>query len=71
MSALSDLLALWAERDSRYGTRKMYGPHGPLTQIEIDSIRVWRRREVDALPVDDRARAWNELNAWVPPTPMR
>lgn len=56
------LAAMWAERDARYATLDR-----PLREDQIESIRAGRKREVNDLPVKDRARAFARAATWYPP----
>lgn len=60
------LLAAWAERDSRYAADRR-----ALSKDMADAVRASRTREVEALPADDRARAWAVLAQWQPPQVIR
>lgn len=63
MNAGTQLVALWHERDSRYGTRRVPG----MTDAEIEAIRAWRLLEVERLPADDREVCRNIWSQWTPP----
>lgn len=56
------LLAVWADRDAVYARRLL-----PLTDHEVESIRAGRKREVDFLPPEQRARAWASVKSWYAP----
>jgi hypothetical protein len=62
---MNDLVARWLERDRRYATR------AELSRSEIDAITAWRRKEVDALPAQERSVAWGILTRWLPPKRYR
>lgn len=63
------LIALWSERDNRYGMRKIMGRVALLSAEEESSIIAFRRYEVRALIEDDpqRIRALTILANWRPP----
>ena len=65
---LKTLVGLWAARDARYGVRRAHGFPNPLTEREVDAIRVWRLREAGDLPdTDDANAALARVAAWQPP----
>lgn len=57
----TELVALWRARDQRYAIRR------PLSESEIDSVKAWRRSEVDDLPAPERSVPWSLLTHWTPP----
>lgn len=64
---LADLLARWAERDSRYSMRKHNGVRAWVTPDEQALIVAVRRAEADTLPGEHRSRALASLSGWTPP----
>lgn len=61
----TELVGLWRVRDQRYAMRR------PLSESEIDSVKAWRRSEVDDLPAPERTVPWNLLIRWTPPLVVR
>ena len=61
MTRAEALWALWRERDRRYGMRRT------LSDGEVQSLLMWRRREVEALPLGDRPSMLAELARWARP----
>ena len=67
----NDLIDAWSERDNRYTRRRFLGIAYPLSDREADVVREHRNREIGLLPPGQRAKAWAELKAWLPPTVAR
>lgn len=61
-ATLSDLLALWRDRDVLYAESTK-----GLRDDQIDSIREYRKKEVNDLPPEQRAKAWGIAASWYPP----
>jgi len=61
------LIGLWYDRDQKYAARKQNGHFLPLTEDEETAIRWWRKREVDALPLDEQSAALGTLSRWTAP----
>lgn len=59
---LGALLILWADRDVAYAQRDK-----ALGREQIEAARSFRLREVNDLPVEQRARAAMRVLAWYPP----
>ncbi len=58
-----ELIALWAERDSRYRLRLSKGIHDG----ELPAILAARRADVANLELPERAAAFRALAVWRPP----
>lgn len=71
MTTATALATRWLERDRRYSTRKENGRFRVMTEEEEVGIRVWRRKEIDGLPADERSAAWGILSRWSPPLSPR
>lgn len=69
MSAVQ-LIKLWRSRDALYAVRKTHGVRAPLTTTEQDSVRAYRRTEVETLVTKarDQERALGELGRWTAPS---
>jgi hypothetical protein len=61
------LVGLWYDRDQKYSHRKIDGRFLPLSEDEEAAIRWWRKREVDALPLEQQTLALATLSRWTPP----
>ena len=59
---LSDLVAIWRDRDVQYAKATR-----ALTEDQIEAIRAFRIKEVNDLPPALRARAWGIAKSWAPP----
>ncbi len=69
MSAADLLVSAWDERDRRYQTRRSTGYGEPvMSPVEADAVRIWRKREAEALSEDIRPRAMTEWADWQVPT---
>ena len=71
MTTLSDLLDMWSSRDGKYIHRRINGISAPLSESEIDSIRFYRKSEIEMLPLNDRRLAIMALDRWMPPITVR
>jgi hypothetical protein len=61
-----ELRTLWEERDDRYSHRR-----SDLSATAVEGIRIWRMREVDSIPPDDRGSLFSEVSRWEPPAMRR
>ena len=65
---LSELRALWAERDYRYALRSRMRIAQALSESEAAAVRAHRETEIDALPKGLASlTARMELARWMPP----
>lgn len=64
-----ELIALWSDRDRRYGMRKYLGRTVRVSPEEESAIIAFRRLEIDRLIADswERTRALVSLANWSAP----
>lgn len=62
-ATLKDLVALWHDRDVQYAKATK-----ALRDDQIETVREYRKKEVNDLDPSERAKAWGIAATWYPPT---
>jgi hypothetical protein len=61
-ATLDDLRAIWRDRDVQYAKATT-----ALRDAQIESVREYRKKEVNDLDPTERAKAWGIAATWYPP----